>query len=200
MPSGRILNATFSAHCRLGHPSVNVESYVGKHNASYRKAGASKSTDSETMCEACARGKATHSLPKKSTTRNSPCTWAPLELVHSDVCGPFSQPSLTDDRYFVFILDDYTRYMTVYPIATKAAVPVCISEFILKAERFFHNRGGYRVVTLRSDNGGEYMSSRFDKYLADRGITHQTTRFGIIVIKMVLVNVLFVLKQRKLVS
>ena len=65
--------------------------------------------------------------------------------------------------------------MTVYPIATKAAVPVCISEFILKAERFFHNRGGYRVVTLRSDNGGEYMSSRFDKYLADRGITHQTT-------------------------
>ena len=174
VPSGRILNATFSAHCRLGHPSANVESYVGKHNASYRKAGASKSTDSESMCEACARGKATHSLPKKSTTGSSPVR-APLELVHSDVCGPFSQPSLTDDRYFVVIVDDYTRYMTVYPIATKAAVPVCISEFILKAERFFHNRGGYRVVTLRSDNGGEYMSSRFDKYLADRGITHQTT-------------------------
>lgn len=31
------------------------------------------------------------------------------------------------------------------------------------------------MVTFRSDNGGEYMSSRFDKYLADRGITHQTT-------------------------
>ena len=68
MPSGRILNATFDAHCRLGHPSATVQSYVGKHNASYRKANASKSTDSENICEACARGKATHSLPKQSTT------------------------------------------------------------------------------------------------------------------------------------
>mmetsp|Transcript_27 Transcript_27/g.27 ORF Transcript_27/g.27 Transcript_27/m.27 type:complete len:129 (-) Transcript_27:2807-3193(-) len=67
---------------------------------------------------------------------------------------------------FVVIVDDYTRYMMVYPNATKAAVPACISEFILKAERFFHNNGGHRVVTLRSDN---------DKYLADRGITYQTT-------------------------
>ena len=97
------------------------------------------------ICEACARGKATRSLPKKSTT-DSITVWAPLELVHSDVCGPFSQPSLTDDRYFVVIVDDYTHYMTVYPIAAKSAVPVCISDFILRAERFFHNRGGYRVV------------------------------------------------------
>lgn len=183
VPTGRILNATFSAHSRLGHPSANVESYVGKRYASYRQADASKSTDSETMCEACARGKATHALPKKSTTGSSPVR-APLELVHSDVCGPLPQPSLTDDRYFVVIIDNYTRYITVYPVASKAAVPLCVSEFISKAERFFHNNGGYRVVTLRSDNGGEYMSSHFDKYLADRGITHQTT-LRTIVIKMV---------------
>ena len=172
--SGRILNATFNAHSRLGHPSASVENRLGKHYATYAEAANSKSAESKDICEACARGKATRSLPKKSTT-DSITVQAPLELVHSDVCGPFSQPSLTDDRYFVVIVDDYTHYMTVYPISAKSAVPVCISDFILRAERFFHNRGGYRVVTLRSDNGGEYMSSRFDNYLANRGITHQTT-------------------------
>ena len=168
------MNATFNAHSRLGHPSASVENRLGKHYATYAEAANSKSAESKDICEACARGKATRSLPKKSTT-DSITVRAPLELVHSDVCGPFSQPSLTDDRYFVVIVDDYTHYMTVYPIAAKSAVPVCISDFILRAERFFHNRGGYRVVTLRSDNGGEYMSSRFDDYLANRGITHQTT-------------------------
>lgn len=64
---------------------------------------------------------------------------------------PLPQPRLTDERYFVVIVDHW--YMTIYPIATKTAVPVYISDFILCAERFFHYRGGYRVVTLHSDNG-----------------------------------------------
>ena len=70
------------------------------------------------------------------------------------MCGRFAQLSLTDDRYYVVTVDDYTHYMSVYPISTKSAVSECVSDYIVHAERFFHNRGGYRVVTLRSDNGG----------------------------------------------
>ena len=106
------MNATFNAHSRLGHPSASVENRLGKHYATYAEAANSKSAQSKDICEACARGKATRSLPKKSTS-DSITVQAPLELVHSDVCGPFSQPSLTDDRYFVVIVDDYTHYMTV---------------------------------------------------------------------------------------
>lgn len=70
------------------------------------------------MCEACARSKATHSLPKKSTTGSTPVR-APLEFVNSGVCRPFPQPKLTDDQYFIVIVDHYTWYMTIYPIVTK---------------------------------------------------------------------------------
>ena len=62
-------------------------------------ADAVKSELKNSICEACVHGKATRSLPKILTTVGSTVK-APLELVHSDVCGPFSQTSLTDHRYF----------------------------------------------------------------------------------------------------
>ena len=37
------------------------------------------------------------------------------------------------------------------------------------------NRSGYRVKTLRSDNGGEYTSKAFKQYLSEKGIRHQRT-------------------------
>ena len=37
------------------------------------------------------------------------------------------------------------------------------------------NATGLRVRTLRSDNGGEYVSHDFTKFCADRGIFHQFT-------------------------
>ena len=37
------------------------------------------------------------------------------------------------------------------------------------------NLSGNKVGTLRSDRGGEYMSSEFTAYLAERGIKHQCT-------------------------
>ena len=76
---------------RLGHPSATVENRLGKHYATYAEAANSKSAQSKDICEACARGKSRRSLPKKSTS-DSITVQAPLELVHSDVCGPFSHP------------------------------------------------------------------------------------------------------------
>ena len=127
------------------------------------------------ICEACVRGKATRSLPKFSTTSGS-IVKAPLELVHSDVCGPFSQASLTDDRYYaVFIPDDYTHFMAVYPIQRKSDVYECARSYFLQSERFFYNSSSYKPITFRTDNGGEYMSSQLQKVLTTQGITHQTT-------------------------
>ena len=44
-------------------------------------------------------------------------------------------------------------------------------QFATMAENLSENRVG----TLRSDRGGEYMSSEFNVYLAERGIKHQCT-------------------------
>ena len=36
------------------------------------------------------------------------------------------------------------------------------------------NKAGCKIGTLRTDNGGEYMSSDFEEYLRKRGIKHET--------------------------
>ena len=94
-------------HCRLGHTSTVVESRVAKRYSLY---ASSIKDPSNSLCEACARGKAISSRPAASTTHSTPVKH-PLELVHSDVCGPFSHPSLTGDNYFVVLIDDFTHFM-----------------------------------------------------------------------------------------
>ena len=37
------------------------------------------------------------------------------------------------------------------------------------------NQSGVRIGTLRTDNGGKYMSKEFQDYLASKGITHELT-------------------------
>ena len=38
----------------------------------------------------------------------------PLELVHTDLCGPMQTPSLTGNVYFMSFIDDYSRKTWVY--------------------------------------------------------------------------------------
>lgn len=33
----------------------------------------------------------------------------PVEIIHTDVCGPMSVNSVDGSRYFVTFIDDYTR-------------------------------------------------------------------------------------------
>ena len=37
------------------------------------------------------------------------------------------------------------------------------------------NQTGLNIGKLRSDNGGEYVGTDFERYLSDRGIQHQLT-------------------------
>ena len=57
-----------------------------------------------------------------------------------------------------------------------------MSSFDRFEDQFFQQRwpakqvfpSGKRVKVMRSDNGGEYIDSAFEKWLREHGITHQT--------------------------
>jgi len=153
--SGNALRAVPNPHTLLGHPAPAVVRQVAKSNPLY--VDTLKSASNTSTCKACARGKATHALPKTPTTSRSSVN-APLELIHSDVCGPLPQLSLTKDLYYVVFVDDYTHMFSAYPIKQKSDVYECVRTYLLQSERFFHNCGGYKPIALRTDNGGEYMS------------------------------------------
>ena len=56
---------------------------------------------------------------------------------------------------------DKTHYTWVYPLKTKDQV----FDRFLEWKALVENSSGKRLKTLRSDNGGEYTSKRFETYL-----------------------------------
>ena len=68
------------------------------------------------ICEGCIYGKMHRLLFPKNSWRAK----APLELVHADICGPCRTPSLSNKRYFLLFVDDYTRMMWIYFLNRKS--------------------------------------------------------------------------------
>ena len=95
----------------------------------------------------------------------------PLKLIHTDVCGPMSTNSIGGARYFVTFIDDNSRKTFVYFLKTKDQVFTKFKEF----RSMIQNQTGKRIKNIRSDNGGEYLSNNFKKFLKDHGIQHQVT-------------------------
>ena len=79
------------------------------------------------LCIGCLAGKFfCKSIPRcfKNTVSNT----KPLELVHSDVCGPF-KALRGGFCYFVTFQDDYTKFAMVYFMAKKSEVFQKFREF-----------------------------------------------------------------------
>ena len=68
------------------------------------------------MCESCLEGKMTKRPFKAKGYRAT----KPLELVHTDVCGPMRVQARGGYEYFVTFIDDYSRYDFVYLMSQKS--------------------------------------------------------------------------------
>ena len=124
--------------------------------------------DNLSFCEACLAGKMHRKpFPVIEKIRSS----HKLQLVHSDVCGPMQTESFGGAKYFVTFTDDYSRCCAVYFMKQKSEVLEKFKEF----EAVATNEAGRSIRTLRTDNGGEYLSREFEDYLEGKGIKHELT-------------------------
>ena len=119
-------------------------------------------------CESCVMGKQKR-LPfsKKSISNSS----NPLELVHSDVCGPMSVDSVGGSKYFVTFIDDFSHFIVVYMMKHKSEVFQKFKFFLSMGETLL----GKRMLKSRSDNGGECTSDEYRSFLKERGIKKDET-------------------------
>ncbi|XP_043692937.1 uncharacterized protein LOC122643378 [Telopea speciosissima] len=135
-------------HRRLGHISVQrMERLV--RNKILRPLDFHDLHD----CVDCMKGKMTKTRRMKAARSNGL-----LELIHTDISGPFPIPSVGDQRYFITFIDDFSRYGYLYLISKKSN---SLDAFMIyKAEvENFHSR---RIKTVRSDRGGEYYGRHGD--------------------------------------
>ena len=155
-------------HYRLGHLNM---AYVEQLIKGDLVSGMKSKSSEFNRCEPCILGKMKRaSFPKKSESS----TTQPLELVHTDVCGPLEVPSHGGSRYFLSFTDDFSRYTVVYFLRNKSEVLSKLKEYTKMMESSTGSKIK-RLNIIRSDNGGEYSSNDFKRYCHEFGITHQFT-------------------------
>ncbi|GBN77588.1 Retrovirus-related Pol polyprotein from transposon TNT 1-94 [Araneus ventricosus] len=107
------------------------------------------------------------SYPKEAKYRAT----HPLDLVHSDLCGPMPTQIVSGKYYSLTFVDYYSRYSMIYLLSKKDEVLSKLKEYIAMTR----NKFGRTLKVLRSDNGGEYSGKEIEDFLKEQGIVHQLT-------------------------
>jgi hypothetical protein len=132
-------------HCSLGHPSLRTVSQVVRtHNLALFK------NKNMVVCPACRMGKS-HALPFHLSPSLSKF---PLELIFTDVWGPSPFPSNNGNRYYVCFIDDFSKFVWLFPIATKSVVTSIFIQFQKHVENLFDRK----IKVVQSDWGGEFRA------------------------------------------
>ena len=95
----------------------------------------------------------------------------PLQLVHTDVCGPIKPSSFGKNKYFLLFNDDYSRKTWVYFLKQKSEAFKVFKSF----KALMENESGYPIKALRSDQGGEFISKDFSNFCESHGILRPLT-------------------------
>ena len=85
--------------------------------------------------------------------------------------GCVSKTSPKGAKYFVIFKDDFSGYVFIHFIKLKSEVEALFRQLIQRIQV----ETGQHVVTLRSDNGGQYFSNAFEEWLKERGIKHESS-------------------------
>ena len=93
----------------------------------------------------------------------------PFKLVRGYICGPISLATLGGIKYFLLLVDDYSRLMWVAMIKNKSEAFQAFVKFKNLAEA----EQGMKIGCLRTDQGGEFTSSIFSNFCSEHGIKRQ---------------------------
>ncbi|CAI7899220.1 unnamed protein product [Closterium sp. NIES-54] len=106
-----------------------------------------------------------------------PPTEAPLQTLHMDVWSLARIRGQGHERYFLLVVDDYSRYTSVFPLRSKGEVTEVLIDWIRVARLQLIERFGshFPVLRLHSDRGGEFSSARLGAFCRAQGIRQTFT-------------------------
>jgi transposase InsO family protein len=89
--------------------------------------------------------------------------------VHNDIIGPTTTKGLKGGKYFMLLVDDYTRMNAIFFLINKSKA----FEKFKVYNGMVENEMDSKIKCLRSDNGGEFTSKEFMDYYRRHGIKRQ---------------------------
>ncbi|CAI5984896.1 unnamed protein product [Closterium sp. NIES-64] len=162
--SGETDSAT--AHQRLGHVAMPLLKQLEKDGAV--KCLKLNGQPPDENCEICLLSKFTR-FPFHSVAGRSK---KPLELVHMDLEGPLPVQGHKGERYFLTIMDNWSRLMWAYPLKQKDLAVSSIREDWLP---FVEKQAECVVKRIRTDRGGEFLGPEITAWLKKQGIQRELT-------------------------
>lgn len=94
----------------------------------------------------------------------------PFQLIHIDTWGPYHTPTYNDSKYFLTIIDDFSRATWTHLMGAKSNAFDLLKAFIAMVETQFHTK----VQAVRSDNALELGSTTSGSiFFSEKGIQHQ---------------------------
>ena len=150
-------------HEILGHCNhkaiLKLKDVVEGMEISHCDSSSSKPQD----CNVCIKGKMTQSRNRNPDARAT----APLELVHTDLAGPIDPVSREGFRYSIAFTADYSGAVFVYFLKSKSDTVAATQQFLADTASYGEVKGN------RSDNGGEFISQKFESLLEKNKIKHE---------------------------
>ncbi|CAI5981533.1 unnamed protein product [Closterium sp. NIES-65] len=153
-----------------------TEADTGRHLATFtRRPGSSLYTLTTASPPGAESGRGRQRAAPHSS--QFPPTEAPLQTLHMDVWGPARVHGQGQERYFLLVVDDYSRYTTVFPLRSKGEVTTVLIDWIRAARLQLRRSFGsdFPVLRLHSDRGGEFSSGLLSAYCRARGIRQTFT-------------------------
>jgi hypothetical protein len=92
------------------------------------------------------------------------------ELMHLNVWGKLLVQSIDKNQYFIGLINDHTRYVTVEGLSLKHDATHKVKNYILSLK--VHRK---ILCMICCDEGGEFLSGDLTNWLKQEGITLQTT-------------------------
>ena len=122
----------------------------------------------EQLCDGCLVGKQRRApFPRESVNRASKV----LELVHGDLCGPITPATPSGNKYFLLVVDDFSRYMWIVLLKSKDQALQAFKLIKTAAEV----EAEAKLKAFRTDRGGEFTSKEFTSFCELHGIKRYLT-------------------------
>jgi hypothetical protein len=107
-----------------------------------------------------------NTLKRKGKTQKDS---SPLDLIHSDLMGPFPHPSISKGRCFLIFVDDFSRFTWIFFLRQKSEVFQHLKDF----KDLVETRSGKKIKVIQTDNGGEYVNHEIQNLCHEAGIQLQ---------------------------
>lgn len=152
-------------HARLGHVNTTTMKKMIDKELVKGVPGVNVTKD---ICSSCLLGKQARMVLPQSTTYRATAT---LELLHGDLCGPLTPSTSGGNKYIFLVIDDHSRYMWTMLLKEKNEA---FGKF-KKLKEVVEKETGKRILTFRTDRGGEFVSHEFKSYCESSGIQRHLT-------------------------